>query len=146
MPDFLTPEERSKRMSRIRSSDTSPELALRRALHALGLRYRLHSKELPGRPDIVLARHKAVVFVHGCFWHRHEGCKVATTPRSNTAFWQDKFDRNVARDKKVQSLLREKGWKVIVAWECEVGSQRRAAATACRIALELGCEISPKGI
>lgn len=145
MPDFLTPEERSKRMSRIRSSDTSPELALRRALHALGLRYRLHSKELPGRPDIVLRRHKAVVFVHGCFWHRHEGCKVATTPKSNTAFWRDKFDRNVARDKNVQSLLREKGWKVIVAWECEVGSQRSAAATARRIASELGREVPPKG-
>src|SRR5687767_4934683 len=98
MPDFLTPSERSARMARIRSTNTSPELALRRALHQLGLRFRLHTAGLPGKPDLAFPRHKAVVLVHGCFWHRHHGCKIATTPKSNTAYWQEKFDRNVARD------------------------------------------------
>lgn len=137
MVDFLNPEERSERMSRIRSSNTSPELALRRALHALGFRFRLHCKDLPGKPDIVLPRYKTVVFVHGCFWHRHVGCKVATTPKSNTEFWVDKFDRNVARDTRSIGLLEAQGWKVIIAWECELSSARKAADTALRIAAEI---------
>ncbi len=132
--DFLSPAERSERMSRIRSKDTSPEVALRRALHALGLRFKLHRKDLPGRPDIVLPRHKAVVFVHGCFWHRHAGCRVATTPKSNTAFWQDKFERNVARDARSIELLEAQGWNVLVAWECELGSARKISDAALRIA------------
>lgn len=138
MPDFLTPEERSRRMSRIRSSNTAPEVALRQALHAAGLRFRLHRKDLPGKPDIVLARHKAVILVHGCFWHRHKGCSIATTPKSNTAFWTDKFDRNVARDLRVRDQLEALGWKVFVAWECELGSRRKAHETAVKIAGELG--------
>jgi DNA mismatch endonuclease (patch repair protein) len=124
-------------MSRIRSSNTSPELALRRALHALGLRFRLHRKDLPGKPDIVFPRYKTVVFVHGCFWHRHAGCKVATTPKSNTGFWIEKFDRNVARDSRSRELLEAQGWKVVVAWECELGSRRKAADAALRIADEI---------
>ena len=91
MVDFLTTAQRSERMSRIRGKDSQPELALRRVLHRLGLRYRLHAKELPGKPDLVFPRHKAVVFVHGCFWHRHKGCNIATTPKSNTPFWVEKF-------------------------------------------------------
>jgi len=121
MVDTLTKEERSKRMSLIRSKDTSPELALRRALHALGLRYRLHNKHLPGKPDIVFPRRKLAVFVHGCFWHRHDNCKVATMPKSNTAFWQEKFDRNVARDQRSCEQLKVLGWRVEIAWECELG-------------------------
>ena len=101
MADFLTPAERSERMSRIRSRDTSPEIALRKALHRLGLRFRLNDKRLPGKPDLVFPRYKTAVFVHGCFWHRHQVCNIATTPKTNTAFWQEKFDRNVARDRRV---------------------------------------------
>lgn len=136
MADTLSPGERSERMSRIRGKDTAPELALRKALHALGLRYRLHAK-LPGKPDIVLPRHSAVVFVHGCFWHRHRGCRIATTPKSNTAFWREKFDRNVARDKRVRRQLRAAGWRVFVAWECQLSGKgkatERASALASRI-------------
>ncbi|MFW2831556.1 very short patch repair endonuclease [Sphingomonas sp. ID0503] len=138
MADFLSPEARSERMSRIRSKDTSPELALRKALHALGLRFRIHDKRLPGKPDIVLPRFKAVVLVHGCFWHRHGGCKVATTPKSNTPFWQEKFDRNVERDRRNVAALEGLGWRVLVAWECELGSQRKAEAVALQIAREIG--------
>ncbi len=125
------------RMSRIRSSNTSPEIALRRALHALGLRFRLHRKDLPGKPDIVLPRYKAAVFVHGCFWHRHPGCNVATTPKSNTQFWVDKFDRNVARDARSSELLESQGWRVMVVWECELVSGRKAEQTALRVAAQI---------
>lgn len=121
MVDTLTPQERSKRMSLIRSKDTSPELSIRRALHALGLRYRLGNKHLPGKPDIAFPRQKVAIFVHGCFWHRHENCKVANIPKSNTAFWQEKFDRNVARDKRATAQLEELGWRVETVWECELG-------------------------
>ena len=135
--DFLSPLERSERMSRIRSSNTSPELALRRAMHALGFRFRLHRKDLPGRPDIVLPRYRTAIFVHGCFWHRHDGCKVASTPKSNTEFWIKKFDRNVARDVKSQETLEAQGWRVIVVWECELGSARKATDAALRVASEI---------
>lgn len=130
MADFLTPGQRSELMARIRSNDTAPELALRRALHRLGLRFTLRNGRLPDKPDLVFPRHKAVVFVHGCFWHRHAGCKVASTPKSNTAFWQEKFDRNVARDARSAVLLEEAGWRVIVAWECDLQSKVRADRTA----------------
>jgi DNA mismatch endonuclease (patch repair protein) len=134
MADFLTPQERSERMSKIRSSNTTPELALRRELHRLGLRFTLNNRKLPGKPDIVFPRHKAVVFVHGCFWHRHQRCNIATTPKSNTAFWQEKFDRNVARDVRVMDELAHLGWRVFVAWECSLQSGTRSRATAAAIA------------
>ena len=124
-------------MSRIRSKDTAPEVALRRALHALGFRFRIHRKDLPGKPDIVLPRHRVVIFVHGCFWHRHAGCRIATTPKSNTEFWVEKFERNVARDARSIDLLKAQGWRVIVAWECELASARRAADAALRIGSEV---------
>jgi DNA mismatch endonuclease, patch repair protein len=117
MADTLRPAQRSERMSRIRGKDSQPELALRRVLHRLGLRYRLHVSNLPGKPDLVFPRYKAVVFVHGCFWHRHGGCKIATTPKSNTSFWLDKFEKNVARDARNTMQLRDMGWRVFVAWE-----------------------------
>jgi len=141
MVDFLSPSERSERMSRIRSADTSPELALRKALHGLGFRFRLHRKDLPGKPDIVLPRHKAVVFVHGCFWHRHVGCKVASIPKSNTQFWVEKFDRNVARDSQAQELLKAQGWKVIVVWECELSSERKSAEAALSVARRIRFDV-----
>ena len=118
--DTLTPEQRSAIMSRIRSKDTKPEMVVRRHLHALGFRYRLHVSKLPGHPDIVLPKWRTVVFVNGCFWHRHEGCKIATMPKSNVEFWTAKFQRNVERDAKGQAALKAAGWKVIVIWECEL--------------------------
>lgn len=137
MADFLTKEERSQRMARIRSRDTAPELALRKALHAMGFRYRVNDRRLPGRPDIVLPRYQTVVFVHGCFWHRHEGCSIATTPKSNTPFWQEKFNRNVARDRRVASELAAAGWKIIVTWECALQSNVRAGQTAAGVAASI---------
>lgn len=133
MTDFLSPAERSERMSRIRSKDTQPELLLRKALHRLGLRYRLHGTGLPGKPDLVFPRYKAVVFVHGCFWHHHTGCKIATTPKSNTPFWLEKFKKNVARDTRVAAELEALGWRVFIVWECELTSITRTHATSERL-------------
>ncbi|RWE74179.1 DNA mismatch endonuclease Vsr [Mesorhizobium sp.] len=119
MTDSLTPSERSIRMARIGSEDTSPELLVRKGLHRAGFRFVLHKRNMPGRPDIVLPRYRAVVLVHGCFWHRHVGCKVASTPKSNVEYWNEKFERNVKRDEKVRRELSELGWRVFVIWECE---------------------------
>ena len=109
---------RSRIMSAVRHEGTAPELAVRSRLHRMGLRFRLHA-QLPGRPDIVLPRHRWAIFVHGCFWHRHHGCSLASMPSSNVAFWRDKFDRNIARDARVVRELRSLGWRVSVIWECE---------------------------
>lgn len=133
-------------MSRIRSSNTSPEVALRCALHSLGLRFRLHHKDLPSKPDIVLPRYRTVVFVHGCFWHRHNGCKVSNTPKVNTEFWVAKFDRNVARDTRARELLEAQGWRVIVVWECELSSGRKAADAALRVASEIRADVPGSAI
>ena len=118
MADRLTPQERSALMSRVRGKDTKPEKCVRSALHRLGYRFRLHSKALPGRPDVVLSRHRVVVFVHGCFWHSHPGCRRAARPTSNRRFWNTKIDRNVGRDCEVALALRRLGWRVVVVWEC----------------------------
>lgn len=119
MVDQLSPARRSWNMSRIQASNTKPELIVRSLLHRMGYRFRLHRKDLPGKPDIVLPRYHAVVFVHGCFWHRHEGCKECTTPKSNTEFWLKKFKKNVERDVRVAQELEGMGWKVVVVWSCE---------------------------
>jgi DNA mismatch endonuclease (patch repair protein) len=118
--DIWSPEKRSAVMARIRGKDTKPELIVRSLLHRSGVRFSLRRKDLPGKPDIVLPKYKTVVFVHGCFWHRHKGCKVATTPKTRTDFWQAKFDSNVARDQRNQRDLKKAGWQVIVLWECEI--------------------------
>jgi DNA mismatch endonuclease (patch repair protein) len=118
--DSLTPEERSALMSKIRGKNTNPERIVRAMLHRAGYRFSLHRKDLPGKPDIVLRKYKSVVFVHGCFWHRHKNCKIASMPKSNVAFWQAKFDRNVANDQKHRRALKKLGWNVIVVWECEL--------------------------
>ena len=118
--DIMTPEQRHRVMVANKSKDTKPEVAVRRLLHALGYRFRIHRKDLPGKPDIVLPKHRTVIFVHGCFWHHHEGCKAASTPASNIDFWQTKFRRNRERDAQVKAQLESMGWKVIVIWECEV--------------------------
>lgn len=134
MTDFLSPKERSERMARIKGNNTRPEIALRKVLHSLGLRYRLNCGSLPGKPDLILPRYKTVVFVHGCFWHRHLNCSIATTPKTNTAFWVEKFEKNVARDNRVTSSLQALGWKVFIVWECEVSSTKKASATGKRLA------------
>ena len=113
-------------MSGIRGKNTKPELVVRTWLHRAGLRYRLHAK-LPGKPDLVFPRYKTVLFVHGCFWHRHEGCRYATTPANNAAFWRDKFEANVRRDALVKERLRASGWIVRVIWACELTDARLAA-------------------
>lgn len=141
MVDFLSPRERSNRMSLIRGRDTQPELALRRALHRLGLRFRLHGAGLPGKPDLVFPRYKTVVFVHGCFWHQHAGCSIATIPKSNTQFWVEKFKKNIDRDKRVSAQLNELGWKVLVAWECELSTRQKIELTGKRIAIEIKSQI-----
>lgn len=120
MADSLTPERRSWNMSRISAKNTKPEIAVRSLLHRRGFRFSLNRKDLPGKPDIVLPKYKTVVFVHGCFWHRHKGCSDATTPKTRTEFWQNKFDGNVARDKRNVKALKKSGWKVLIVWECDL--------------------------
>jgi DNA mismatch endonuclease (patch repair protein) len=117
--DIVSPQVRSRMMSGIRGKDTRPELRVRTFLHGRGLRYVLGGRGLPGRPDIVFPSRKAVVFVHGCYWHRHPGCPKATTPKTRTDFWVAKFEANVARDRRVEDELRQMGWNVFVVWECE---------------------------
>lgn len=119
MVDRLTPERRSALMSRIRGKNTSPELRVRRAAHGLGFRFRLHGRDLPDKPDLVFPRMRKAIFVHGCFWHRHEGCSKATHSKSRTEYWENKFARNVERDRYVQATLKALGWDVLVVWECE---------------------------
>ncbi len=123
MADIVDAATRSRMMANIRSKNTKPERIVRSFLHRAGLRFRLHA-DLPGKPDLVLPKYHAVVFVHGCFWHRHEGCRFATTPASNTAFWQEKFADNVRRDAGVEQQLKEMGWRVLVIWSCELDATR----------------------
>ena len=118
MADSLSSERRSWNMSRIRDRNTGPELRLRSLLHHAGFRFRLHPKQLPGRPDVVLPKHRTVIFVHGCFWHRHPGCRNTTTPSTRREFWQEKFDGNVSRDARNRAALEAAGWTVLTVWEC----------------------------
>ena len=117
--DVVTPERRSEMMSKIRRRDTRPELRVRKTAHRLGLRFRLHRKDLPGTPDLVFPARRKAVFVHGCFWHSHAGCKYAYRPKSNVAFWEDKLQKNLERDIRVAQELKALGWDVIVIWECD---------------------------
>lgn len=119
MADIVDQKTRSRMMSGIRGRNTKPELIVRRALHAAGFRYRLHRSDLPGRPDIVLPGRRIAILVHGCFWHRHEGCSKCTAPATRAEFWQAKFDRNITRDRENIAALEAAGWAVYVVWECE---------------------------
>lgn len=119
MTDIVSRETRSRMMASIGASNTLPELLVRSYLHGAGLRFRLHERALPGTPDLVLPKHRAVVFVHGCFWHRHAGCRFATTPATRPEFWAAKFASNVSRDKRQSRLLRAKGWRVFTVYECQ---------------------------
>ncbi len=136
MPDRISKEHRSWNMSRIRASDTQPERVVRSLLHSQGLRFRLHRRSLPGSPDIVLPKHRTAIFVHGCFWHRHPGCRFAYTPRSNVAFWKQKFAANVERDRKVTAALRRLGWRVLTIWECEAANERSLAVLSRRLSAQ----------
>ena len=123
MTDIMDRKRRSELMAAIRTRNTAPELAVRRIAHRMGLRFRLHRKDLPGCPDLVLPKHRLAVFVHGCFWHRHEGCRFASTPKSQTEFWTEKFAANVVRDASQEVALRKLGWRVLVIWQCETKNE-----------------------
>ena len=118
MVDIMDRERRSHMMARIGGKDTKPELVVRRALHALGIRFRLHDGKFPGKPDLVFRRFGAVCFVHGCFWHRHAGCSFITDPSTRPEFWQQKFKTNIERDRRTRGELLEAGWRVAIVWEC----------------------------
>lgn len=120
MADKISAQKRSWNMSRICSTDTSIEVSVRKYLFARGFRYRKNIVKLPGKPDIVLPKYKTVIFIHGCFWHRHEGCKMAAMPKTRQEYWMPKFERNINNDKKHIEELEKEGWKVIVIWECEI--------------------------
>jgi DNA mismatch endonuclease (patch repair protein) len=122
--DIYSRQKRSEIMSGIRTANTKPEMVVRQTLHKLGYRFRLHRKDLPGSPDIVLPRHQTVIFVHGCFWHHHTGCLKSKLPTTNVEFWTDKIMTNVRRDRRVTTELKKSGWQVFVIWECEVKNEK----------------------
>lgn len=146
MTDIVDAATRSRMMAAVRQKNTKPELVLRRLLHREGLRFRLHRKDLPGKPDIVLQRHRAVVFVHGCFWHRHPGCRLASTPRTRVEFWEAKFAANRTRDRRVAETLRADGWRVFTVWECGLKADALELATrlAAAISSATGAEELPE--
>jgi DNA mismatch endonuclease (patch repair protein) len=128
MVDRVTAERRSALMSSVRGKHTTPELVVRKAAHRLGLRFRLHDRRLPGRPDLVFPKWKTAMFVNGCFWHRHSDCKKASNPKTNRSFWRRKFKENIRRDLNSYARLTEMGWKVVILWECEVPTIEQASA------------------
>ena len=138
MTDHLTKTHRSWNMGRIRSRDTKPEMIVRSLLHRMGFRFRVNRKDLPGKPDIVLPKYRTVIFVHGCFWHRHKGCRLATMPGSNREFWEAKFKANQERDKRNRRELVEAGWRVIIVWECELN------ADPVGVVRKIADELSPR--
>jgi len=119
MADHLTSKKRSWNMSLIRSANTAPEIIVRKMLYSFGFRFRLHKKDLPGKPDIVLKKYKTVIFVHGCFWHQHKRCKRSNIPKSNRSYWKPKLNRNIKRDSRHKADLKKIGWRTITIWECE---------------------------
>ncbi len=132
MVDVHTPEQRSRNMSAIKGRDTAPELAVRRFVHGLGYRYRLHRRDLPGKPDLVFSKSRKIVFVHGCFWHIHTCGNGCVKPKSNADFWEDKRRGNVDRDKRNEAALVEAGWKVMTIWECEIRAGEEFKARLAR--------------
>ena len=137
MTDIFSEEQRSYVMSKVTSKDTKPEKTVRCFLHRSGFRFRLHVVSLQGKPDIVLKKYKTVIFVHGCFWHRHKKCKKATIPQSRKDFWKDKFKRNVLRDKKNRKALEKAGWRVQIVWECELSNARKRLERLSDLVAEL---------
>ena len=127
MTDIFDRKKRSEIMSRVRGRDTAPEMIVRKIAHGLGFRFRLHRRDLPGSPDLLFPRYRAVIMVHGCFWHRHPGCKYASSPKTRVRFWEDKFEGNVVRDRRNEEDLHELGWRVMVIWECETRDREAVA-------------------
>ena len=127
MVDRLTPAERSAHMARIKRANTKPELVVRRLLHRLGYRFRTQFKNAPGRPDIAFPGRRKAIYIHGCFWHAHEGCSVSRVPKTHTDFWRAKFDRNRERDRRLEKAARDAGWDCLTIWECEVGDETKLA-------------------
>lgn len=125
MADVHSKETRSYNMSKIKGKDTKPEMLVRKFLFANGFRYRLHDKKLLGKPDIVLTKYKTVIFVHGCFWHGHEGCKYFVVPKTRTEWWLNKINHNIENDKKANIALQNEGWKVVIIWECDLKNNKR---------------------
>lgn len=123
--DSVSRKRRSEIMSRVRSKDTGPEMLVRRLVFAMGYRYRLHAKDLPGKPDLVFRRRRKIIFVHGCFWHRHEGCALARLPKSREEFWIPKLEANRERDERNRKELKKAGWKVLTIWECQLDDTGR---------------------
>jgi len=132
--DIFDQATRSKIMRAVKSKDTKPELMVRSALHGLGFRFRLHDKTLPGKPDLVFKKYRAVVFVHGCYWHRHSDCKLASNPKQNKAFWDQKFTRNLRRDGEVYFQLKTQGWRTAVVWECSIRNKQDLPETVQSLA------------
>lgn len=128
MTDTVDSRKRSEIMSRVRDRDTKPELVVRRIAHRLGFRFRLHRRDLPGCPDIVFPRYRSVIMVHGCFWHRHPGCKYSSSPKTRIDYWESKFKDNVVRDQINETALRDSGWRVMIIWECETKDEETVAA------------------
>ena len=135
-PEAPPTPARSALMGRIRGKNTAPEIVVRRAAHHLGLRFRVHRRDLPGTPDIVFRKYRLVIFVHGCFWHRHQGCRRCTTPKTRTEFWNEKFRKNVERDQRDADALRKRGWNVLTIWECQ--TKNPAALDVLLIAATVG--------
>lgn len=133
MADNISKRRRSWVMSRVKSKDTTPELVVRRVAHSLGLRFRLHRKGLPGTPDLVFPKMKVAMFVHGCFWHQHSGCKRARIPKSRRDYWAPKLQRNVARDRESKRKLRRLGWRPVVIWECQTRNPSTLRRLLCRL-------------
>lgn len=127
MMDMVSPEKRSRMMAGIKGKNTKPEIVVRKIVHAMGFRFRLHRKDLPGSPDLVFPRLRRVIFVHGCFWHRHPGCKFAYTPKSNTQFWLEKLEGNTQRDALALKMLDAMDWEALIVWECEISDQSALA-------------------
>ena len=137
--DTLQPAERSRRMAAIRSKDTKPELKVRRLVHGMGYRYRLHPKGIPGRPDLAFGSRRKLIFVHGCFWHRHQGCALARMPKSRIDFWGPKLEANRQRDERTLAQLRANGWDVLIVWECEVKRERELMERVADFLGPTGC-------
>lgn len=140
--DIMSPEKRSALMARIHGKDTGPEMIVRRLLHSLGYRFRVHSRDLPGRPDIVFRSRRVAIFVHGCFWHRHD-CGLAYMPKTRQQFWREKFDRNVKRDQEVEQKLKAAGWHVIIVWECELEQLSALSARLVKSLEPPRCQANP---
>jgi len=125
MTDTVSKERRSEIMSHVKSSNTKPEIVVRKFLFSKGFRFRINDKKLAGKPDIKLTKYKTVIFVNGCFWHGHENCKIYVMPKTNTQFWQNKIDRNIERDRKNIEILKNEGWKVLIIWECQLKGKKQ---------------------